>query len=536
MRNRQGLQLADDDDTGFSTTAVDTVDSSSLLDEDDPAAINDDDVSSPVVSCCLPNAMDLRLPHSEIFKVLMDGGRLFLLEYQCVYCVPGTESFQPLRAVDLLVLEALQPPLKMPQIVRKGKFSFPSPTLIFAYWELPSESSQPAHDKFRRPQCCEQLIMILECTPRDRGELVSAGGHQPDKTPSSGSPRTPPGLLDKPVLPRSGGQPSKRVHREYSVNSPHSSIMSSTDESSYNDTSSDGPSTVILAKAAVVLRRLKDKCTSVEALGMYIWTCSHQSASRECKYRFERSLDIVSRKITTVAEVMYRWASTVLVPADRNYTRVNQKLAAYASWFVGCIGAIDGTHIEIEVNREAKADFFNRKGKTTINVCAIVDMDGHFTYVGAEKARACHDMAVLKDYQDDGRYYLANMGYIDMPGYMTPFRNTRYHMNDFRGVEFHRLQREEKFNYIHAKLQNVIKRRFGGLKECWHILNGVPYCKRKKQDMIVISCFALENYLWMLKYGADPPSYELPEWVELNQGTPIFGVRELISMVVWSGI
>ena len=35
------------------------------------------------------------------------------------------------------------------------------------------------------------------------------------------------------------------------------SIMSSTDESSYNDTSSDGPRTVILAKAAVVLRRLK---------------------------------------------------------------------------------------------------------------------------------------------------------------------------------------------------------------------------------------------------------------------------------------
>ena len=51
-----------------------------------------------------------------------------------------------------------------------------------------------------------------------------------------------------------------------------------------------------------------DKCTSVEALGMYIWTCGHQSASRECKDRFERSLDIVSRKITVVAEVMYRWA------------------------------------------------------------------------------------------------------------------------------------------------------------------------------------------------------------------------------------
>ena len=72
---KQWLLLADDDDTGFSTTAVDTVDSSSLLDEDDPAAINDDDVSSPVVSCCSPNAMDLRLLQASTSNVLRDVDR-----------------------------------------------------------------------------------------------------------------------------------------------------------------------------------------------------------------------------------------------------------------------------------------------------------------------------------------------------------------------------------------------------------------------------------------------------------------------------
>ena len=100
---------------------------------------------------------------------------------------------------------------------------------------------------------------------------------------------------------------------------------------------------------------------------------------------------------------------------------------------------------------------------------------------------------------------------MEMPGYMPPYRNTRYHINDFRGVDLQRLQREEKFNYIHAKLRNVIEKRFGVLKERCQILNGVPYCKRMKQAMIIISCFALDNYLWMRKYGSDPPSYELPE-------------------------
>ena len=74
------------------------------------------------------------------------------------------------------------------------------------------------------------------------------------------------------------------------------------------------------------------------------------------------------------------------------------------------------------------------------------------------------------------------------------------------------------------------------LKERWQILDKVSYCSRMKQPMIIISCFTLDNYLWMRKYGADPPSYELPEWVDLNRGTPTSGVRDLISMVVWSGI
>ena len=33
-----------------------------------------------------------------------------------------------------------------------------------------------------------------------------------------------------------------------------------------------------------------------------------------------------------------------------------------------------------------------------------------------------------------GRYYLVDTGYALELGYMGPFRNTKYHLNDFRGV------------------------------------------------------------------------------------------------------
>ncbi|CAD6234673.1 unnamed protein product [Miscanthus lutarioriparius] len=90
------------------------------------------------------------------------------------------------------------------------------------------ESSQTARERFRRPHCCEQLILILGRTPRDRGELVSAGGHQPDRTSSSASPQTPQALSDEPVQPHSVGQSSKRVTRDHSVNSPRSKKSSRT--------------------------------------------------------------------------------------------------------------------------------------------------------------------------------------------------------------------------------------------------------------------------------------------------------------------
>jgi hypothetical protein len=70
---------------------------------------------------------------------------------------------------------------------------------------------------------------------------------------------------------------------------------------------------------------------------------------------------------------------------------------------------------------------------------------------------------------------------METQGYMTPYRNSRYHMNNFRGVDFDTLECQEKFNYIHSRMCNVIEWKFGTLKARWHILEGVPYCERKKQ-------------------------------------------------------
>jgi len=121
---------------------------------------------------------------------------------------------------------------------------------------------------------------------------------------------------------------------------------------------------------------------------------------------------------------------------------------------------------------------------------------------------------------------------MEQQGYMTPFRDTRYHRSHFRGVDVRTLDRHEKFNYIHSKLRNIIERRFGHLKERWHILEGVPFFRKEKQAWVIISCFALNNYLWLRKCG-DGSTYDPSEWVAMNTTTNTSVLRELVSLAVW---
>lgn len=81
------------------------------------------------------------------------------------------------------------------------------------------ESSQPVADKYKRPPCADQLLALFGHNPRDRGALISAGGHGIADSGSGDSPRTPQGLSAEPPAPPSGTQGSRPM-RDHSVTSP----------------------------------------------------------------------------------------------------------------------------------------------------------------------------------------------------------------------------------------------------------------------------------------------------------------------------
>lgn len=81
-------------------------------------------------------------------------------------------------------------------------------------------------------------------------------------------------------------------------------------------------------------------------------------------------------------------------------------------------------------------------------------------------------------------------------GFLAPYPRVRYHKDQFKGPRAPPPEgREEKFNYIHVKLRNIIERQFGIVKKQWKILKGIPYNPYKNvQSNIILAAFCLHNF------------------------------------------
>jgi hypothetical protein len=134
---------------------------------------------------------------------------------------------------------------------------------------------------------------------------------------------------------------------------------------------------------------------SLERMCIFLWVCGHGASTREAYDRFERALGTVSGTVTDLVDVMYRFATTKIYSRQDMATGCHADLLPFRPYFDGVCGAIDGTHIELQVPANDKDDHFNRKSRVTTNVLCIVDMDQRFTFVGAGMVGACHDMKVL---------------------------------------------------------------------------------------------------------------------------------------------
>ena len=111
-----------------------------------------------------------------------------------------------------------------------------------------------------------------------------------------------------------------------------------------------------------------------------------------------------------------------------------------------------------------------------------------------------------------GKYYLADAGYAARREFLPPFRQTRYHLREWRGNNRPRTQ-NELFNLRHSSLRTTVERAFGTLKNRFKVLTTRPYYPFPSQVRVVIACCILHNWK-LLNGGPDELVYSEQNWFE----------------------
>ncbi|KAL0354166.1 UNVERIFIED_CONTAM: hypothetical protein Sangu_0997900 [Sesamum angustifolium] len=104
----------------------------------------------------------------------------------------------------------------------------------------------------------------------------------------------------------------------------------------------------------------------------------------------------------------------------------------------GCLGALDGTYIDVRVKAEDRARHRTRKGSIAVNVLSVCDRDMRFIYVLVGWEGSAADSRVLRDAITRptglkiprGNYYLVYGRYSNGEGFLSPYRGVCYHLKE----------------------------------------------------------------------------------------------------------
>ncbi|KAG6476907.1 protein ALP1-like [Zingiber officinale] len=240
-----------------------------------------------------------------------------------------------------------------------------------------------------------------------------------------------------------------------------------------------------------------------EQVAKFLHILSGQGRVRSESFFFRRSTETISRHFHKVLRALITLQDQFLV--QPNGSTVSPQIlnsgGRFYPYFKNCIGAIDGTHIRVKVSKEDVSRYRGRKNYPTMNVLAACTFDLKFTYILPGWEGSASDSRILDNAlsrEDNlnapqGKFYLADAGYMLRSTFLTPYRSTRYHLKEYSR---HPPENpKELFNLRHSSLRNAIERAFGVLKNRFPILAEMSRYDVETVSEIVLGCCILHNFL-----------------------------------------
>ncbi|XP_057807980.1 protein ALP1-like [Salvia miltiorrhiza] len=289
-----------------------------------------------------------------------------------------------------------------------------------------------------------------------------------------------------------------------------------------------------------------------EQVAIFLSILAHHKKNRVVRFDFWRSGQTVSKFVHLVLKAILKLHVTLLVkpvPVPEDCTDNRWR------WFKGCLGALDGTYINVQVNNVDKPRYRTRKGQISTNTLAVCDRDMKFVYVLPGWEGSAADSRILRDALrrehglrvPKGNYYLCDNGYANSEGFLTPYKGIRYHLKEWGPNTARPQNAMELFNLRHSKARNVIERAFGIMKMRWGILRSSTFYPVKTQNRLIHCCFILNNFI-RAEMPLDPIEQEFDqsctneqvdgdgdgEFIDGIDSSPVWNAeRDAIAQAMW---
>ncbi|XP_048493239.1 protein ALP1-like [Beta vulgaris subsp. vulgaris] len=131
-----------------------------------------------------------------------------------------------------------------------------------------------------------------------------------------------------------------------------------------------------------------------EIVAMFLYTLAHRKKNRSIGHYFLRSGESVSRQFNLCLRFVLKLHEHLLhkpTPVLEDCEDKNWKP------FKNCLGALDGTYVNVRVSSQEKGKYWTRKNTVAMNVLGVCSPNMEFIYVLPGWEGSAHDVRVLRN-------------------------------------------------------------------------------------------------------------------------------------------